>query len=258
MNYGISEISIIPVRKESAEQSEMVTQILFGESFQIVETKKDWAYIKLLIDNYEGWINSNCITTLSLDEFNEIKNNDLFIVNNLTENIINQESKENTNIPFGSSLPNFNKGNYSFQIKSNKYYLDNYSESDNNKNISAITKQFLNSPYLWGGKNPFGIDCSGFTQVIYKALGIFIPRDASQQVKLGKSVSFISDTKPGDLAFFDDNEGNIIHVGIVLDQNEIIHSSVKVRIDTLDQQGIYNKELKKYTHKLRVIKRILE
>ena len=116
---------------------------------------------------------------------------------------------------------------------------------------------FLNAPYLWGGKTPFGVDCSGFTQMVYKLNGYKLMRDASQQSKQGEALSFIEESEPGDLAFFDNEEGNIIHVGIIMDDNYIIHASGKVRIDRLDHLGIYNAEINKHTHKLRVIKKII-
>jgi len=110
---------------------------------------------------------------------------------------------------------------------------------------------------LWGGRSPFGIDCSGFTQIIYKMAGIKIPRDASQQVHVGTALSFVDETQPGDLAFFDDEEGNIVHVGILWKRNKIIHASGKVRIDNVDQFGIFNVDTKRYTHKMRVMKKII-
>jgi gamma-D-glutamyl-L-lysine dipeptidyl-peptidase len=115
----------------------------------------------------------------------------------------------------------------------------------------------LNSPYLWGGKTPFGIDCSGFTQMAYKLAGIKLRRDAWQQAEQGHTINLLEETEPGDLAFFDNDEGNIVHVGIILRDHKIIHAAGKVRIDSIDHYGINNKELKKYTHKLRLIKRMV-
>ena len=110
---------------------------------------------------------------------------------------------------------------------------------------------------MGGGRTPMGVDCSGFTQMVYRLNGKHIPRDASQQVDLGVTLSFIEEAESGDLAFFDDAEGNIIHVGIILENNHIIHASGKVRIDRIDQQGIFNKDLGEHTHKLRIIKKVL-
>jgi cell wall-associated NlpC family hydrolase len=255
MTYGISEISIIPVRKESNRQSEMTSQILFGETFQVLEEITEWCFIKTNLDNYEGWINSSSISQLSDINFEKIAKDKQFVVTNLYEEIINTTDNSKALIPFGSTLPNFDLNQGSFFINSHEYKIEKYIP-ETNRNLIERTKLFLNAPYLWGGRNPFGIDCSGYTQIIYKTLGIILPRDAKDQVKIGTTINFIGDTKAGDLAFFDDTEGNITHVGIILEQNKIIHSSVKVRIDHIDQQGIYNMELKKYTHKLRIIKRL--
>ena len=127
-----------------------------------------------------------------------------------------------------------------------------------NKELIVQTAfMYLNAPYLWGGKTPFGIDCSGFTQMVYKLCGYKLFRNSAEQATQGEVLSFIEESEPGDLAFFDDKEGNIIHVGIIMEDNYIIHAHGKVRIDRLDHSGIYNAETKRHTHKLRVIKKII-
>ncbi len=252
--YGICETSVIPIRKEPNDRSEMVSQLLFGETFQVLEETIKWTYIKLTLDNYTGWVDNKETKLISEEDLNSFQNSTNIITNNIFTKVINAKD-ELLILPPGCTLPNFNGNDSSFFIGRNHYKLvEKYIETTE---INKLAKQFVNAPYLWGGKNPFGYDCSGFVQVIYKILGKYLPRDASQQVNVGNNINFISDINPGDLAFFDDEEGNIIHVGIILKNREIIHSSGKVRIDRLDQQGIYNIDLKKYTHKLRVIKRVL-
>ena len=159
----------------------------------------------------------------------------------------------------GSSLPNYN--DQKFIIKNYKLNIQGNVSSPNKigtKNqIVEDALMYLNAPYLWGGRSPFGIDCSGFTQVVYKINNIIIPRDAYQQAELGQGYSFIEEAEAGDIAFFDNDEGKINHVGILIGRNKIIHASGKVRIDTLDHQGIFNKETNSYSHKLRIIKNIL-
>ncbi|NTW32657.1 MAG: C40 family peptidase, partial [Bacteroidetes bacterium] len=116
---------------------------------------------------------------------------------------------------------------------------------------------YLDAPYLWGGRSPFGIDCSGFVQMVYKLIGIRLPRDASQQASQGTTINFLSEAVPGDIAFFDNEDGIIVHTGIIINNGQIIHASGRVRIDNLDHEGIFQVKTKKYTHKLRLIKRII-
>jgi len=253
-HYGISEISVIPVRKEPNDRSEMISQLLFGETFQILEKLEKWSFVKSTFDNYEGWVDTKSISYLSKESFLQMDSNPEFITQKLSNTILNNHN-EQIILPAGCTLPNYNTEKKSFTINNKQYILSEDYISDST-DIESLVKQYLNSPYLWGGKNPYGIDCSGFVQIIYKVLGIKIPRDSADQVKEGVIINFISDTKLGDLAFFDNEEGDITHVGIIIGENEIIHASGKVRIDKLDQQGIYNRELNKYTHKLRVIKRL--
>ena len=163
-------------------------------------------------------------------------------------------------ITLGSSLPQFRKnklklGEQDFSFEGNA--LNSSSIEHTETAIEELATKYLNAPYLWGGRSIWGIDCSGFTQLVFKMLGIKIRRDAYQQADQGITLGFIEEAEPGDLAFFDNEDGKIIHVGILLGQGKIIHASGKVRIDRIDHQGIFNEETGKYSHKLRIIKRIL-
>ena len=254
MQYGISNLSIIPMRSEGADQSEMVNQILFGEHFKILETRKKWSRIRLAHDSYEGWICNKQWLNIPEEDYKQLDKD----VSTITTDILDIITKDNHQpIVIGSILPSYRSG-YAL-INKEMYRFDGNTTPGFTKKEKLIENAlvYLNSPYLWGGRSPFGIDCSGFTQMVYRLQGFKIPRDAYQQAKIGKNIDSLIASKMGDLAFFENNEGKIIHVGLILKDNNIIHASGKVRIDKIDKQGIYNNEINTHTHKLRFIKRIL-
>ncbi len=255
MNYGICNLSAIPLRFEPNDKSEMVSQVLFGEHFKVLEKSKQWRKIRLSYDRYEGWVDVKQYEEITKDQYQELDKQIL----NLSSQIVNfVTDKNNILLPIllGSTLPFYKKN--CLKLAAIEYTFEGAVTSKKGTKDAIIKTAFLysNSPYLWGGKTPFGIDCSGFTQMVYKLNGIKLFRDASQQASQGEVLSFIEESEPGDLAFFDNKEGEITHVGIIMANNHIIHASGRVRIDRLDQSGIFNEELKKHTHKLRVIKKI--
>jgi uncharacterized protein YgiM (DUF1202 family) len=252
--FGICNLAIIPLRAEASDKSEIVSQVLFGEHFEVLEQSKQWSRIKMQYDNYEGWIDTKQFQEITESNFKQLSADAIILNADLIE-YVTAPSNLLIPIPLGSSLSflnysEINTSNFDFEgtktsgIKPKKLLLN-----------SAF--MYLNAPYLWGGKTPFGIDCSGFTQMVYKLNGYKLLRDASQQATQGEALSFIEESEPGDLAFFDNEEGNIIHVGIIMENNYIIHASGKVRIDRLDHLGIYNADSNKHTHNLRVIKKII-
>jgi gamma-D-glutamyl-L-lysine dipeptidyl-peptidase len=252
--FGICKLANIPLRAENSDRSEMVSQVLFGEHFEVLEQINQWTKIKLHFDDYEGWIDTKQMFPISKEE-HEMLSNEAAVLNFDLVEYINGEKNLLLPITLGASLsflkyPSINTDNFIFEG----------TQSFGKKPKSAIITtalMYLNAPYLWGGKTIFGIDCSGFTQMVYKINGYKILRDASQQAMMGESLSFIEESEAGDLAFFDNDEGRIIHVGIIMNDNYIIHASGQVRIDRLDHLGIYNAQTNRHTHKLRVIKKII-
>lgn len=249
MNYGICNLSIVPLRLEAADTSEMVTQVLYGEHFKVLESRKKWSRIRLAFDTYEGWIDNKQFLAISEEDYNTIKGSVQSLATDLVD-FISTENEQLLSIPIGSCVSNLEILQHTFEGKS----IDGKLPKDQIINTALL---YLNAPYLWGGKTPFGIDCSGFTQMVYKLNGYALLRDASQQASQGEALSFIEESEPGDLAFFDNSEGAIIHVGIIMEDNYIIHAHGHVRIDRLDHTGIFNYEKGTHTHKLRVIKRII-
>ena len=251
--FALCNLAIVPLRFEPSDRSELVTQVLFGETFTILEHKEKWSKIRLCTDAYEGWIDNKQFVVISQEQFNKLKESPRFYCADLIDYI----TGTNTLLPIslGSDLSFLEYDDVNSQ---NLEFDGNMITGVQPKtNLLQTAFLYLNAPYLWGGKTPFGIDCSGFTQMVYRLNGYYIPRDASQQAKIGEPLSFIEESEVGDLAFFDNEEGQIIHVGIIMENNYIIHAHGKVRIDRLDHLGILNIDTGRHTHKLRVIKKII-
>lgn len=238
MNKGICTVTVAPVRAENSDKAEIVTEILYGESADILEVNKNWTKIKMHYDGYEGWMDTKQIKPVTEEYLTNRK------VNLITEDFSSVMTLEGkTLLSMGSEVE--------FPAVASRR------SHDTRESIALTAKEFLNIPYLWGGKSFFAVDCSGFVQLVYKIHNVKMPRDTYQQAEVGETLSFVEESRPGDLAFFENSEGKIIHVGIMLENQKIIHASGKVRIDTLDSSGIFNKEMNKHTHKLRVIKSVL-
>src|SRR5690606_6802464 len=246
--FGICNLAIVSIRLEPAHRSEMVSQLLFGEHFEILETIKGWVKIKTHFDNYEGWIDEKQFQFISQSEFELLSSKEIVLNTDLVEYI---SGKDNLlfPIPLGASLSFIDVP----QINTSEFIFEGLKTSgiQPKSNILKTAFMYLNTPYLWGGKTPFGIDCSGFVQMVYKLNGYSLFRDAYQQATQGEVLSFIEEAEAGDLAFFDNEEGKITHVGILMNDNYIIHAHGKVRIDRLDHLGIMNVDTKRHTHKLR-------
>ncbi len=257
MNFGVCALSIVPVRNSASDKSEMISQLLFGEVVEILEKKGSWAKIRCSWDNYIGWIDANQIKLITPSEFKLYSNN-----HSCSLELVQPAISDDYYLPItlGSNLPNYDGLRFSINGSSFTFsgqVITPLAISPNTELVLKIARRYLYAPYLWGGRSPLGIDCSGFTQVVFKLVGINLPRDTYQQVENGELIDFIEQSQEGDLAFFENKKGNISHVGIILPEDQIIHASGQVRIDKIDHYGIYNEEKEKYTHRLRVIKRVL-
>jgi hypothetical protein len=255
MEYGICILGIIPLRKEAKDQSEIVSQVLFGQHFKILEITSKWIRIELATDNYEGWICAKQYEEITYEDYDNLNVNDFPLVASSFSNIQNVVTQEVLPITLGATLPFYHKG--SIKIRKHKFKFTGNIASNDTNNLLKYAHELLNAPYLWGGKSILGIDCSGFTQVVYSLCGIHLPRDAYQQAELGETVT-LNDINPADLVFFENDSNRIHHVGIALENNQIIHASGKVRIDQLNKEGIIHSKTKELTHRLHLIKRIIE
>lgn len=259
-NYGFCNTSLAALRAEPSDRSEMVSQLFFGEMFTILEESVKWIYIRNEIDGYNGWIDSKQILPLTEQAYISTRIRSIAFPKDLVTTLRHIGTNVETNVLFGTPLP-INKKNMMeidrnmWEIKGEVIHRPMRTDSEK---VLETAQVFLNAPYLWGGKSPFGLDCSGLVQTVYNINGITLPRDAYLQVYEGETINLIEEALPGDLLFFDNQEGEIIHVGILNHDNTIIHSSGYVRIDPVDHYGIYNKKNQGYSHKLRIIKRIIK
>ncbi|MBM3404006.1 MAG: NlpC/P60 family protein [Bacteroidetes bacterium] len=264
MLFGFVPITMIPLRKEPSHRSEMVSQCLFGDIFAVKDVKGDWLQVCLHYDGYEGWLDQKQIRIIAEQEYLRLSDFPITSAGEVVDAV--SVSGSNTMIPvvLGSSLPGITDGHfrvedevfhYEGQVLSTLIELHNTLQT--REHIVTHAWLFLHAPYLWGGRSPFGIDCSGLTQMVYKLSGIPLLRDASQQATQGEPVGFLSEAEKGDLVFFDDPEGNITHTGILISPQHIIHASGKVKIDLIDHHGIYDETRKAYSHRLRLIRKMI-
>ncbi|MGB0930452.1 MAG: NlpC/P60 family protein [Chitinophagales bacterium] len=257
--FGIVHLAVIPMRAEASDKSEMVNQLLFGETFEVLKQDRQWAQIQTTFDQYEGWIDEKQFLPLSQKEHQNLQNKSPIHTLETMHPILH--ISEYFPILMGSRLPHFNGRKAQLANKVYTYLGETTYKMGKDKaspqQIIGFAFNYLHAPYLWGGRSPFGIDCSGLTQLAFKLGNIALPRDAYQQAEIGETIGDFAAIKAGDLAYFNNDDGKIIHVGIVLNNKGIIHASGKVRVDKLHEPGIFNVDTKKYSHKLAVVKRCL-
>jgi len=256
MDNGVCILSVVPVRAEPNDRSEQVTQLLFGELVIILEKREKWLFVQSMADNYQGWVCAGQIKLFDRAYFDDLINQETWVSTDLVQVLRNTTQNYSMLATAGSSF---------YQCRQNRFTL----VGNEWEYLGAIRKVggfepemiidlamlFLHIPYMWGGRSAMGMDCSGFTQIVFKMAGKPIHRDASQQATQGELINLIHEAEPGDLLFFDNDEGAIIHTGILLPGNNIIHAHQKVRIDKVDHHGIFNTDQSRYSHKLRIIKR---
>jgi gamma-D-glutamyl-L-lysine dipeptidyl-peptidase len=253
MENFICENVFVPLRSGPSHKTEMLSQILFGEKYSVIDKAGSWLKVETIFDSYMGWIDSDHLQH-SPDE-NESKgsvlNKSLLCYKSDKTRLVLEAGCEIFNPDFETKVFYAGKNQYTAEQEFNNSYIST------NDTVTDTAMKFINSPYIWGGRIPSGIDCSGLTQLAYKIHGIQIARDSWKQAEAGKAIDFIDQCEPGDLVFFDNDRGKISHVGMIISRGLVIHASGRVRIDSIDHQGIFKQEIGGYSHHLRMIKRIL-
>lgn len=255
--YAINFTSIVPVRAEHTDESEIMTQLLFGDTFEILETYKQWKFIRSFYDNYEGWIDEKVVYELTKEEFEKINNQQKYYTVDIVSEIVFPNSGRFL-LPMGSVLPKYDSSKNECKIgnETGKFLGKIHTGKLSKNQILELALTYTNSPYLWGGKTHFGLDCSGLTQMVYKIGGYFLLRNAKDQEKQGANIT-LDQAEPGDLAFFSNEKGKVIHVGILLGNGQIFHSHGNAHIDPIDEKGIWSNKFKRYSHRLTSVKKII-
>lgn len=261
--YAINLIPVLPLRADAAEESELVSQILYGEILTVLQLAGRWANVENFADGETGWVDRKMLTFINKAQFDEYsKTMNLRVYFPVMEcRCSNAENGEKLLLPGGSIVHD----NWNFKIINSPvifspadiYYKMYPPENPDGNFIAAMAKKYLNSPYLWGGKSAFGIDCSGLVQTVYGIAKIQLPRSSARQAEHGEEVHFLDDARAGDLAFFGKENGRISHVGILLNSSQIIHASGWVKTEIIDNHGIISANTNTHTHVLRTIKRII-
>lgn len=258
MQFGICPLSTVAIRNRSSHKSEMISQLLFGEMVEVLEQKgRQWSRVRCRDDNFVGWVATQQLEEITPQEVETYAAHYAFALE-----LYQAANRDEDFLPItlGARLPKFD--GMRFQLGHQFYTYSGQAAFPEDivpraRLVMKIARRFLRVPMLWGGRSPLGVDAAGLVQVVYRIAGQTLPREAFQQVLRGTAVHFVEQSLPGDLAFFENRSGRITHTGIIFPDQQILHVDGQVRLDRIDHYGIFNTSQQRYTHRLRIIKRLL-
>ncbi|MDO5571082.1 MAG: C40 family peptidase [Bacteroidales bacterium] len=261
-SYGIALLALIPMRKNPNESSEMVSELMFGEVFSILKEDGSWAFIENKFDFYHGWIDRAMITEISEAEADALINSPVYIVRNPLTDIKCKGDNSPFRISMGSVLPGYIPNKNSFTVAERTFKINSNQvvrfELGHLKSLLRTASLYMHTPYLWGGRSIMGADCSGFVQSVYRLNGVALPRDADQQCLLGEPIKGIENSYPGDLVFFENSLGNVVHVGMMFTKDMMIHCSGSVHLSKITNEGYWSDLLNDYVKRKPIIRRFNE
>ncbi len=257
IDFGVCRLAVVPVYDGHSDVVSQITQLLFGDHYEVLSVSPDkgWVRIRIYADQSEGWIDVKQHHTISADYFHQISHTDYKITTEVASTVLYKKSP--LTIVMGSIVPISNSELFKIE---EQFAFNGESKGLGQKRdvdyLKGVARKYMSSPYQAGGKSPFGLDDSGFVQMVFKITGYSLQRDVRQQSVQGKKVKTFAEALPGDLLFFSEKAATVSHVGILLDDEKVIHAFGKVRVDKITEEGIVNPDTKIYTHMLHSIRRI--
>ncbi len=258
IDYGVCRLAVVPVRSESKDNSEQLTQLLFGDHYEVisVSTDKKWLHIRIHADGYEGWLDGKQHHAITKEYFDQINQTDFRITLEVSSPVLYK--KLPLTIVMGSIVPISTSELFKLE---EQFAFNGESKGLGQKRdvefLKTIAKKYTGAPFQSGGKSPFGIDHAAFVQMLFRICGYSLSRDVKGQSTQGKKVKNLEEAQSGDIAFFTGKGGALSHCGVLLAPDKIIHASGSVRVDMLLEDGILNGDTKVYTHTLHSVRRIL-
>ena len=254
---ALGRLATAAVRARPRLDAALTSQLLFGEPVLLLQNLGEYQRVRCPEDGFEGFVRTDQLLAVPEDVFVAQLSRPAF---NLDLFSMLRGPQQGVPITFGARLADFD----GLRLQHGGQYFEYSGQAALTDDITASADTLLRLAYKWlyvpgmhGGRTPMGVDPVAFVQLVYRILNLRLPRRADAMVERGELVDFVVQAQVGDVAFFDNAKRKIEHVGLLLPDSKILHVGDRVRVDALDHYGIFNYDLGRYTHRLRVVKRVL-